>query len=41
MKNDGVRQLDNFSIPNWMESRQKFYGSSHHQPIINMIPLKP
>ena len=37
MKNDGVRQLDDFSIPNWMESQQKIHGSNHHQPVISWI----
>ena len=30
LKNDGVRQLGWFSIPNWMESHKTC--SSHHQP---------
>ena len=32
VKNDGVRQLGWMELPNWMESHEKFHGSSHHQP---------
>ena len=31
LKNDGVRQLGWWIIPNWMESHKKIHGSSHHQ----------
>ena len=32
LKNDGLRQLGWFSIPNWMESHSKFHGSKP-QPV--------
>ena len=33
LKNDGVQaSWDDYSIPNWMESHEKFHScSSHHQ----------